>query len=137
MRTTLLALLLLPAAAAAQEASPYLPLSHWAMPYIEHLIAAGRIVDPSPLSRPFKVEQITRALDGRMVRCQTDKERARAADARAVVAARPRRLDARQLARAPRPAARSRTRSRHLRRQRGTHAVLRPRGPRVAPVLRP
>ncbi|HEY6090831.1 MAG TPA: hypothetical protein VIV83_02470 [Gemmatimonadales bacterium] len=64
MRTTLLALLLLPAAAAAQEASPYLPLSHWAMPYIEHLIAAGRIVDPSPLSRPFKVEQITRALDG-------------------------------------------------------------------------
>src|ERR1051325_11619171 len=64
MRTTLLALLLLPAAAAAQEASPYLPLSHWAMPYIEHLIAAGRIVDPSPLSRPFKVEPITRALDG-------------------------------------------------------------------------
>ena len=64
MRTTLLALLLLPAGAAAQEASPYLPISHWAMPYIEHLIAAGRIADPSPLSRPFKVEQITRALDG-------------------------------------------------------------------------
>ena len=63
MRTALLVLLLIPAGAAAQEASPYLPLSHWATPYIEHLIAAGRIADPSPLSRPFKVEQIARALD--------------------------------------------------------------------------
>ena len=65
MRTVLLALLLIPAgaAAAAQEASPYLPLSHWATPYIEHLIAAGRIADPSPLSRPFTAEQIARALD--------------------------------------------------------------------------
>ena len=49
MRTVLLALLLLPAGAAAQEASPYVPLAHWAMPYVEHLIAAGRMADPSPL----------------------------------------------------------------------------------------
>ena len=47
----------------AQEASPYLPLSHWSTPFIEHLIAAGRMADPSPLSRPFKVEQVVRALE--------------------------------------------------------------------------
>src|SRR3954467_15135891 len=46
----------------AQEASPYLPISHWSTPFIEHLIAAGRMADPSPLSRPFKVEQVVRAL---------------------------------------------------------------------------
>src|SRR6266511_3793219 len=63
MRTALLLLLLTPAGAVAQEASPYLPLSHWSMPFIEHLIAAGRIADPSPLSRPFKVQDVVRALD--------------------------------------------------------------------------
>jgi len=63
MRTALFMLLLLPAGAAAQEASPYLPLSHWSSPFIEHLIAAGRIADPSPLSRPFKVDQILRAIE--------------------------------------------------------------------------
>ena len=66
MRTALLMLLLMPAAAAgtaAQEASPYLPLSHWSTPFIEHLIAAGRMVDPSPLSRPFKVDQVVRAIE--------------------------------------------------------------------------
>ena len=63
MRTALFLLLLAPAGATAQEASPYLPLSHWSMPYIEHLIAAGRIADPSPLSRPFKVQEVVRALD--------------------------------------------------------------------------
>src|SRR5213595_365156 len=63
MRTALLTLLLLPAGAAAQEASPYLPLSHWSTPFIEHLIAAGRMADPSPLSRPFKVDQVVRALE--------------------------------------------------------------------------
>jgi hypothetical protein len=63
MRTALVALLLLPAGLTSQEASPYLPLNHWAMPYLEHLIAAGRIADPSPLSRPFRVDQIARALD--------------------------------------------------------------------------
>ena len=63
MRTALLVLVLLPASAAAQEASPYLPLSHWSMPFVEHLIAAGRMADPSPLSRPFRVDQIVRALE--------------------------------------------------------------------------
>jgi hypothetical protein len=48
---------------AGQEASPYLPIHHWAMPFIEHLIAAGRITDPTPLARPFRVDQVLRALD--------------------------------------------------------------------------
>ena len=63
MRTALLVLALLPASAAAQEASPYLPLSDWSMPFIEHLIASGRMADPSPLNRPFRVDQIVRALE--------------------------------------------------------------------------
>src|SRR6266478_4061603 len=63
MRTALLTLLLLPAGAAAQEASPYLPLSHWATPFIEHLITAGRMADPTPLTRPFRTDQVLRALD--------------------------------------------------------------------------
>ncbi|HWE22742.1 MAG TPA: hypothetical protein VG496_02265, partial [Myxococcales bacterium] len=32
------------------------------MPYVEHLIAAGRMADPSPLSRPFRVDDLLRAL---------------------------------------------------------------------------
>src|SRR5258706_14688827 len=52
-----------PSVAVSQEASPYLPLSHWSTPFIEHLIAAGRVADPSPLSRPFRVEQVVRALE--------------------------------------------------------------------------
>jgi hypothetical protein len=64
MRTVMALLLLLPGAPLlAQEASPYLPIGHWSMPYLEHLIAAGRIADPSPLSRPFTVDQVLRALD--------------------------------------------------------------------------
>ena len=63
MRTALFLLLLTPAGAFAQEASPYLPISHWSTPFLEHLIAAGRMADPSPLSRPFKVEQVVRALE--------------------------------------------------------------------------
>jgi capsule assembly protein Wzi len=63
MRTALLTLLLLPASAAAQEASPYLPLSHWSTPYIEHLIATGRMTDPSPLTRPLKTQDVVRALE--------------------------------------------------------------------------
>ncbi len=63
MRTALFLALLLPAGAAAQEASPYLPLSHWSMPFLEHLIAAGRMADPTPLTRPIRTDQVLRALD--------------------------------------------------------------------------
>jgi len=47
---------------AAQDPSPYLPLSHWATPYLEHLIARGAIADPSPLSRPFAQADVVRVL---------------------------------------------------------------------------
>jgi len=47
---------------AGQEVSPYLPLGHWATPYLEHLIARGAIADPSPLSRPFAQADIVRVL---------------------------------------------------------------------------
>src|SRR6266513_4578456 len=53
----------LPSVAVSQEASPYVPLSHWSMPFIEHLINAGRLVDPSPLTRPFHAEELLRALE--------------------------------------------------------------------------
>ncbi|HJS44234.1 MAG TPA: hypothetical protein VJ755_12235, partial [Gemmatimonadales bacterium] len=64
MRTAILTLLLLPASAPAQEASPFVPIGHWSTPYVEHLIAAGRMADPSPLSRPLKVDELLRALAG-------------------------------------------------------------------------
>jgi len=47
---------------AAQSASPYLPISHWATPYIEHLIARGVVVDPTPLTRPWREATIVQAL---------------------------------------------------------------------------
>ena len=47
---------------AAQGASPYLPASHWATPYVELLITRGRIPDPTPLTRPFKTADVVRAL---------------------------------------------------------------------------
>ena len=65
MRTALF-LLLLPSLAIAQapgDASPYLPLNHWAMPYVEHLIARGRLTDPTPLTRPFREADLLRALE--------------------------------------------------------------------------
>src|SRR6266576_2028500 len=49
--------------ASSQEASPYLPLSHWSVPFIEHLIASGLMPDPTPLTRPFRTDQVLRALD--------------------------------------------------------------------------
>ena len=52
--------------AIAQDASPYLPLQHWTMPYVEHLIARGVIPDPTPLTRPLKradVVQVLREVD--------------------------------------------------------------------------
>src|SRR2546428_6317940 len=47
---------------AGQQPSPYIPLAHWATPYLEHLIARGAIADPSPLSRPFVQADVVRAL---------------------------------------------------------------------------
>ena len=58
----LLVLVLFAAPLAAQQASAYLPLDHWAMPYVEQLIAAGVIVDPTPLTRPLKQADVVRAL---------------------------------------------------------------------------
>src|SRR5207247_2526078 len=63
MRTTFLLLLLAPAGAVAQEASPYVPLSWWGTPFVEHLIARGRLADPTPLTRPFRATDLLRALD--------------------------------------------------------------------------
>jgi hypothetical protein len=47
---------------AAQEASPYIPLGHWTMPLIEHLIATRLIEDPAPLTRPLRQRDVLSAL---------------------------------------------------------------------------
>src|SRR5260370_6401436 len=64
MRTALFLLLFTSPLAAQGDASPYVPLNHWAMPYVEHLIARGRVVDPTPLTRPFREADLLRALEG-------------------------------------------------------------------------
>jgi hypothetical protein len=46
----------------AQTASPYVPLQHWIMPYVEHLIARGVLADPTPLTRPLRRADLVRAL---------------------------------------------------------------------------
>src|SRR5256885_8876899 len=46
---------------AAQEASPYVPIGHWATPYLEHLIAAGVIHDPAPPTPPMRPRDVPRA----------------------------------------------------------------------------
>jgi hypothetical protein len=46
-----------------QTASPYVPLSYWGNPYVEHFIAAGKMVDPSPLTRPLRADDLVRALE--------------------------------------------------------------------------
>jgi len=48
---------------AAQTASPYVPLEHWTMPFVEQLIAAGVLQDPTPLTRPLRRADLARALD--------------------------------------------------------------------------
>ena len=57
-------MVLLPGILTAQEASPYVPLQHWTMPYVEHLIARGVIPDPTPLTRPLKRGDLIRVLRG-------------------------------------------------------------------------
>src|SRR5229473_3270941 len=64
MRLSLALLLLLAGAPlAAQEASAYVPLSWWGTPFVEHLIARGRLADPTPLTRPFRATDLLRTLD--------------------------------------------------------------------------
>lgn len=46
-----------------QTASPYVPLSYWGNSYVEHFIAAGKMVDPSPLTRPLRADDLVRALE--------------------------------------------------------------------------
>src|SRR5438105_3228120 len=47
---------------AGQQASAYVPLDHWAMPYVEHLIASGVLADPTPLTRPLREADLVRVL---------------------------------------------------------------------------
>jgi hypothetical protein len=47
---------------ASSQASAYIPLDHWAMPHIEHLIRAGVIIDPDPSTRPFRRGMVASAL---------------------------------------------------------------------------
>jgi hypothetical protein len=63
IRNCLILIAVLSSPLRAQSASPYLPLTHWTMPYVEHLISAGRMVDPTPLARPFRTDDLVRALE--------------------------------------------------------------------------
>ncbi len=47
---------------AAQDASAYVPLHYWGMPYVEHLIARGAMADPAPLTRPLRQAALVTAL---------------------------------------------------------------------------
>jgi hypothetical protein len=48
---------------AGQESSPrYLPLTHWAMPYVEHLARTGLLRGLDPLTRPLRRADVLRAL---------------------------------------------------------------------------
>ena len=58
----ILGIVLAPTIGVSQQASPYVPIDHWAMPFIEHLISAGVIIDPTPDTRPFKQAQLLHAL---------------------------------------------------------------------------
>jgi hypothetical protein len=58
----LVTLITLTAPLAAQQSSVYVPLQHWAMPYVEHLITVGVLADPTPLTRPLRQADLVRAL---------------------------------------------------------------------------
>src|SRR5438128_5990201 len=47
----------------APPAWPYVPLHHWATPYVEYLISTGVIADPTPLTRPLKQADVVLALE--------------------------------------------------------------------------
>jgi hypothetical protein len=44
------------------NASPYLPLGHWAYPIVEYWIAAGRVSSLSPFVKPYRRIDVARAL---------------------------------------------------------------------------
>ncbi len=62
LRLLLLALLATWRLGTAQRASSYLPLHHWASPYLEHFIARGVMADPTPLTRPWREADVLKAL---------------------------------------------------------------------------
>jgi hypothetical protein len=64
MRAMILPLLAALAAVSlhAQQASPYIPVDDETMPYVEHLIRAGVIADPDPLTRPLRRGDVVAAL---------------------------------------------------------------------------
>jgi hypothetical protein len=59
----LVLLVLVAAPLGAQQASPYVPMQHWAMPYVEQLIASGVLSDPTPLTRPLRQADLVQALE--------------------------------------------------------------------------
>ncbi len=74
--TTWLVCALVAGRLAAQSGSPYVPLHHRAMPYVEHLIAAGVIADPAPLTRPINEADLVRALEAADTSAATARQRA-------------------------------------------------------------
>lgn len=50
--------------AADAGASPYLPLDHWAYPALELWIARGDVTSLSPMTRPYRIADVVRAIDG-------------------------------------------------------------------------
>lgn len=47
---------------AAPGASPYLSLDHWSYPVMDLWIARGDIADLSPMTRPYRISEVVRAL---------------------------------------------------------------------------
>jgi hypothetical protein len=45
------------------QASPYLPLDHPLTPLVEHLMARGALLDPTPMIRPLRRIDVVRAID--------------------------------------------------------------------------
>jgi len=50
--------------AAGNGASPYLPLDHWAYPALDLWIARGDVTTLSPMTRPYRIADVVRAIDG-------------------------------------------------------------------------
>jgi len=73
---SLLATLPLATTLQGQSASPYVPLSYWGMPYVEHFIARGVLVDPAPLTRPLRAADLVSALQTMDTAALSPRERA-------------------------------------------------------------